>query len=196
MPAREIQFVRGEYYHLYNRGAHRMAIFRKADNYEFVLRRMKQYATEFQITFIAYCLMPTHYHWLVRQDGDADAGLLPQRVFNSYTKAYNNAYNHVGTLFETRFKAKLIDRDEYLRHLCRYIHANPVRDGLALTPELWLYSNYLEWIGIRNGTLVDRTFVQSFFPDRERYKAFVTDYLTGHSDLPKAMKIYLANLST
>lgn len=195
MPAREIQFVQGAYYHLYNRGANRMTIFRHAQNYEFVLRRMKEYVAEFNLSIIAYCLMPNHYHWLVRQDGEHDAGLLPQRVFNSYTKAFNNTYGHTGTLFETRFKAKPIETDEYLRHLCRYIHANPVKDGIALSPDLWVYSNYQEWIGARPGTLVDRGFIQEFFPNIDQYKAFVADYLTGRNDMPKGLQTYLENLS-
>jgi len=195
MPAREIQFVQGAYYHLYNRGANRMTIFRHTQNYEFVLRRMKEYVAEFNLSIIAYCLMPNHYHWLVRQDGEHDAGLLPQRVFNSYTKAFNNTYGHTGTLFETRFKAKSIETDEYLRHLCRYIHANPVKDGIALSPDLWVYSNYQEWIGARPGTLVDRGFIQEFFPNIDQYKAFVADYLTGRNDMPKGLQTYLENLS-
>jgi len=194
MPPRKIQFVQGVYYHIYNRGANRQSIFRSDENYKFCLRLMQQYRQELNITVIAYCLMPNHYHWLVRQDGEKSAGLLPTRVFNSYSKAFNNAYNRSGTLFEDRFDAILVETDEYLRHLCRYIHVNPVKDGFAVAPELWPYSNYLEWVGIRNGQLVDQAFVQAHFSDAQRYQAFVLDYLTGRSALPKGLQLYLENL--
>ncbi|RME60258.1 MAG: transposase [Caldilineae bacterium] len=191
-----MQFAPGAYYHMFNRGAARQSIFRDDDNYLFVLRRMKQYAAELNVKVIAYCLMPNHYHWLVRQDGPEAAGLLPQRVFNSYTKAFNKRYNRTGTLFETRFKCKLVDNDVYLKHLCRYIHANPVRDGFAAAPELWPYSNYLEWIGERPGKLFDPAFVERHFPQRESYREFVYDYLSGSSQLPEQLLAYLRGLYT
>ena len=138
--------------------------------------------------------MPNHYHWLVRQNGAYAAGKLPQNVFNRYSKAFDNTYNHTGTLFETRYKAILVESDEYLRHLCRYIHCNPVVAGIATTPELWPYSNYLEWSGKRQGTLVDRAFVAAFFPVNQPYQAFVYDYLQGHNEMPRGLEEYLESL--
>ena len=91
------------YYHIYNRGARQGSIFREPANYLFVLARMRHYAKAFSISVIAYCLMPNHYHFLLRQEGEAPAGSLPQSVFNSYTKAYNKRYEQSGTLFEHRF---------------------------------------------------------------------------------------------
>jgi len=129
-PYRRIQFTPGQYYHIYNRGSGHRSIFREQDNYLFVLRLVKKYASAFDISVIAYCLMPNHYHFLLRQDGTEAAGLLPQRVFNSYTKAFNKRYDCSGTLFEGRYEAIHVDKEGYLLHLCRYIHANPVKDGL------------------------------------------------------------------
>ncbi|MCP4423654.1 MAG: transposase [Chloroflexi bacterium] len=173
----EISWQPGHYYHIYNRGARRLSIFREEENYLFVLGRLKQYLLEFNLSVIAYVLMPNHYHFLVRQLGEYGAGLLPQRIFNSYSKAYNKRYDHSGTLFEGRYKAKRVNSDPYLRHLCRYIHANPVKDGLVEHIEEWPYSNYLEWAGLRRGTLVDRQFIADMFPDIAAYEQFVRDYL-------------------
>lgn len=170
-------FIPGHYYHLYNRGRSRLPIFHEADNYTFVLRKLKTYLAELQIAIIAYVLMPNHYHFLVRQDGDKAAGLLVQRIFNSYSKAYNKRFAHSGTLFEGPYDARHVHDEAYLRHLCRYIHANPVKDGLAQHIEEWPYSNYHEWMGLRAGTLVDREFVNDYFPDRNGYKEFVVQYL-------------------
>jgi len=167
----------GHYYHIYNRGARQLTIFREETNYLFVLERMKKYLRQLNLSIIVYCLMPNHYHFLVQQLGEIKAGLLPQRIFNSYSKAYNKKYAHSGTLFERRYKAKHVNSDRYLRHLCRYIHANPVKDGLVQHLEEWPYSNYLEWVGLRQGTLVDHDFIAGMFPDVAEYEEFVRDYL-------------------
>lgn len=194
MARRDVAFVKGQYYHLYNRGAHRLSLFRDENDYAYVLAAMNNYRQKLQIAIIAYCLMPNHFHWLVRQDGEAPAGLLSQRTFNGYSKYFNARYQHSGTIFESRFKAILVEKDEYLHHLCCYIHANPVKDGFATTPELWPYSNYPEWIGLRNGNLVDHAFLHQFFPDRTQHRQRVHTYLTGHADLPASFRIYLEHL--
>lgn len=191
MPSRKVEFVQGQYYHIYNRGVGRQAVFLEDENYVFALQRIKKYANAFDIAIVAYCLMPNHYHFLVRQDGPRPAGLLPQRVFNSYTKAFNKRYERTGTLFEGRFKAIHVDKDEYLLHLCRYIHANPVKHGLVLELEEWPYSNYHEWIEVRAGTLVDRVFVQERFPEPQAYVQFVLNYITGLDQLPEGIEGYL-----
>jgi putative transposase len=167
----------GGFYHIYNRGVSKATLFREETNYLFVLRKARAYCQELQVVLIAYCLMPNHYHFLVRQDGEQPAGLLPQRIFNSYSKAYNLRYGHSGTLFERRYQVKQVESDAHLLHLCRYIHANPVKDGLAAGLEAWPYSNYQEWIGKREGKLVDRAFISRHFRSGKDYAEFVADYL-------------------
>ena len=194
MPARTITFNPGCYYHIYNRGVARQSIFVEDENYFYLLRHIKKCIYNFQLSMIAYCLMPNHYHFLVRQDGEAKAGLLPQFVFNRYSKAFNTRYGRSGTLFEGRFKAKPVETESYFLHLCRYIHANPVKDGLVMGPEEWPYSNYLEWIGERSGKLVEHNIIDAYFPNRADYAVFVRDYLLGSVDLPPDIRIYLEDL--
>ena len=67
----------------------------------------------------------------------------------------------------------LVDTEEYVFHLSRYIHLNPVRVGLVSHPAEWLYSNYVEWTEQRSGSLVDRAFVREYFPTGGDYEAFV-----------------------
>lgn len=164
MPQKRPAYLPGQYYHFYNREAHRVSIFKELDNYLFVLRKIKKYTIEFRLTMIAYCLMPNHYHFLIRQDGEQTAGLLPQRVKSSH-----------------------------LLQLCRYIHGNPVKDGLVADPADWPYSNYLEWIGQRDGKLYDPEFVQMNFSSAKDYRVFVLDDLRGR-DLPDEIKEYLDDL--
>jgi putative transposase len=192
MRPRRPDYAPNHYYHIYNRGAHGVSVFREDENYHFVLRKVKQYAAEFELSVIAYCLMPNHYHLLVRQDGDNRAGLLPQRVFNSYSKAYNKRYQHSGTLFQGPYQVIHIEDQGYLLHLCRYIHANPVKDGLVSGLQDWPYSNYPEWIEARPGRLVDRVFVRDNFSTPANYADFADDYLRTRLLLDE-IKDYLAD---
>jgi REP element-mobilizing transposase RayT len=183
----------GMYYHIYNRGAHKVSIFREEANYLFALSKIKEYSKTNQISVIAYCLMPNHYHFLLRQDEEEPAGNLPQSVFNSYTKAYNKRYEHSGTLFEGRFRAKGIQTKSHLFHLCRYIHGNPVKDGIVADPADWPYSNYLEWIGERDGTLLDREFIKTQFEDAGEYRKFLFEYLKSRQ-LPDDVRKFLEDI--
>jgi len=172
-----VTWIPDAYYHIYNRGVSKSTLFRSEFNYQYVLRKAELYCREFDLSMIAYCLMPNHYHFVTRQNGDHPAGLLPQRIFNGYTKAYNLRYAHSGTLFERRYQVKLVDSYAYLLHLCRYVHANPVMAGFVDDPGGWPYSNYLDWIEGRNGKLVDPTFVREHFESAAVYKTFVQDYI-------------------
>lgn len=175
MPCRITPFVEGQFYHIYNRGSGRQPIFFEEENYHYLLHLFMKYTRTTGIAVIAYCLMPNHYHFLVRQDSETPAGLLFQRVFNSYTKAINKKYNRSGTLFQGRYRCILIEKTNQLYHLCRYIHANPVKAGLVASPEQWLFSNYRDWIGLRDGILCDNDFIQTQFGMASEYAEFVQD---------------------
>ena len=203
MPRRQF-FESGHYYHIYNRGNNRGAIFFKPENYIFFLRRWKKYLTPYLDT-VAYTLMPTHYHVLVRVKNPGffeELGFSEptpaisnamQRFGLSYTKAINKSFERVGSLFQGVYQAKLIQTETHLLHLCRYIHGNPVKDGLVADPADWQYSNYLEWIGERDGTLFNPEFVRTYFSVPEDYRQFVRDDLLGR-DLPEDIRLYLESL--
>jgi len=209
MPKRQTQFLPGHYYHIYNRGANRDAIFFCEENYAYLLKLMKKYLLGNEIAVIAYCLMPNHYHFLLRLDGEVDLSEVLARLFRAYVLAVNKQQGRTGTLFEGRFQDVHIDREGYLQHLCRYIHANPVKAGLVTDLDEWPYSNYLEWVGKRPGKLVDMAFVAELCGELPRlrdessrnlrgsgnlglaYRAFVLDYLRGVAGLPEDIQVYL-----
>jgi putative transposase len=173
----KIIYQPGRYYHLYNRGRSRLSICHDRRDYLDILAKLKTYSRKYRIMPIAYTFLPNHYHILCRQDDNPRASLLPQRIFNSYSKIYNLKYQHSGTIFEGPVKTKPVTTQRYLLHLCRYIHANPVLHGITRCPEEWHYTNYHEWIEIRAGTLVDREFIKTHFPTADAYRHFVLDYL-------------------
>jgi REP element-mobilizing transposase RayT len=100
---------------------------------------------------ITYVLMPNHYHLLIQARTDSLSHAM-QLFGISYTKAINKRFQRTGVLLQGAFQAKLVDRDNYLLHLSRYIHLNPVRAGLVQHPEDWNYSSYRDYVGLRNGT--------------------------------------------
>lgn len=169
-----MQHYAGQYYHVYNRGVNRQAIFASEANYYFLLRRVKQFLPSYQIRIIACSLMPNHYHFLVGVDQEGSLSPFFQRLFNSYSQAFNRQQNRTGTLFEGRAKSILVDETNYIYALVRYIHLNPVVAGLVHAPEDWYFSNYLEWIDRRNDELFDPHFRELFFCSPDEYKKFVS----------------------
>jgi len=175
MPYRGDAFTQGQYYHIYNRGAGKGKIFFKDGNYQYLLRLVKEYYRKHGATIIAYCLMPNHYHFLLRQEIEEPLSKFVGVLFNAYVQALNFQHGRTGTLFESRFKHKCVDKWEYLMMLCRYIHLNPVQAKLVARPEDWAYSNYREWIGMRDSALIDKVFVQDHFQSADDYVKFVND---------------------
>ena len=193
MPRRETPFLPDQYYHIYNRGNNRQAVFFERANYLYFLKGLKKYIVPY-VDILAYSLMPTHYHVLGRVKAQQTSEVLKtsevsgkevsrrvslamQKFGISYTKAINKRFSRVGALFQGQFQGKPVQTYEYLLNLCVYIHANPVKDGLVPLPEEWEYSNYLEWMGLRDGTLVKREFILEHFGSPEEYKQLISNYI-------------------
>ncbi len=174
---RKVEFKAGYCYHIYNRGVARQAIFFNDNNWRFFIERLREHFTSDLIDIIAYCLMPNHYHLLIHLLCDDLSSRIMQPFTVSYTKAINAQQRRVGPLFQGRFKATLVDTDEYLLHLSRYIHLNPVHAGLVARPEDWAFSSYRDYVGLRAGTLVKPGLALGQFPSQQAYAQFVADYV-------------------
>lgn len=138
------------YVHYYNRGVNKAEIFFSESNYEYLIRTLYKFLPDYQIELIAYCLMPNHYHILLKHEKPLEGSRFIQRVFNAYTQAVNKQTGRVGTLFQGNVKKRFIEEDEYLAETICYIHFNPISSRLCKSPEGWLYSDYSEGIGLRN----------------------------------------------
>jgi REP element-mobilizing transposase RayT len=169
-------FLKGYYYHIFNRGIDGLNIFYSQANYIYLLKKIKTSVQDYGVSLIAYSLMPNHYHFLALQETDRPLSEWIQWLFNGYGQAMNKQLNRCGTLFQGRAKHILIDKEAYLIHLVRYIHYNPVAANLVNSVEKWAYSNYLEWIEKRKGTLVNMPFIRSYFSTSKEYQEFIEKY--------------------
>ena len=138
---------------------------------------------------ISYCLMPNHYHLLIRPESTGILSECLKNIFISYVQAINKRFKRKGHLFEGRFRSLLVDETKYVLHLCRYIHLNPVKAGLVKFPENWVFSNYKEWIGLRTWGLIDKCFIDSNFSSVSHYKKFVLEYRPAQ-DIQENLKQY------
>ena len=176
---RRYPFQPGYFYHIYNRTKPPQKLYLEDDNYIYFLKIIKRLLLQFEFSIIAYCLMPTHFHFLIQIKGETDFSAFMSRLLSAYSKAFNKKYIRSGPLFTERFKHVAVSQPEHLLHLCRYIHLNPLKAGLVKDINEWPFSNYLEFIGKRNGELFDSTFRDELFGTGEEYEGFVNDFENG-----------------
>lgn len=103
-----------------------------------------------RVKIIAYCLMPTHFHLILKQVIDGGISKFMSDTLNSYTRYFNLRYNRKGPLWVGRFKSVDIEDDDQFLHLTRYIHLNPTTDRLVEKPGDWPYSSYKEYLTNEN----------------------------------------------
>ena len=172
-----MQYTEGCYYHVFNRGAHKEPIFFEEENYRYLITLFTKYSIQYKVTIAAYCCMPNHYHLIIKQNEFGSIASFLKTIFNAYTQAINKRFGLSGTLFQGQAKVKEIDSDSYCLQVIRYIHLNPLTAKLAKSLEKWSYSNYLEWVGKRDGDLMDSQRRDSYFKNGEDYRRFVEDYI-------------------
>lgn len=205
MPCRIEPFVNESYYHIFNRGVEKRIIFSNERDYQRFLQTLYYYQFKgpkprfsmqdrFKIKdfshnpkiveIICYCLMPNHFHLLVRQIEDGGVVEFMQKVINSYTKYYNTKHNRVGHLLQGVFKAVPIETNIQFMHVSRYIHLNPYTSKITDNLDTYPYSSYPHYIGLKKDKLCKSDDVLEFFKDEADYKEFVS----GHGDYARELE--------
>lgn len=143
------------------------------------------------VNIIAYCLMPTHLHLIIRQLEEKGISIFMSNILNSYSRYFNIKHKRKGPLWEGRFKRILVENDEYLIHLTRYLHLNPVTAHLVDVPEKWLYSSYNEYLS--NFSIDSRLCKYDDVLDIKpiAYKEFVEDRIAYQRELAKIRNLLL-----
>lgn len=220
MPAKNSvkQYAEDGIYHVYNRGVEKRLIFLEDRDYKTFLYFLKFYLSpeekvnpktkipnlmnlSDEVSLLAYCLMPNHFHLLIQQKKRDSMVKLMRRVNTNYVMFFNDSNRRVGPLFQGVYKAILIETDEQLLHVNRYIHRNPldlvrVEPSRGFNPHAELlrypYSSYRDYLGRRSTSWVKPTPILSIFgntnaPLTHRYRSYQsfmeeTDEETIHSN--------------
>jgi REP element-mobilizing transposase RayT len=161
----------GAYYHVIHRGNAGEAIFRSKRDREKFLEYLAKAVERFGIKLHTYCLMTNHYHFLV-ETPEANLSRAVQWINVSYAAYFNRKRHRRGHLFQGRFKSILVDADEYLKHLSRYIHLNPVRAKMVEQLVSYPWSSYPAFVGKATAPdWLDMDWLLSLF-GKNRKKAF------------------------
>jgi len=150
------------------------------------------YKKEKIVEIIAYCIMPTHIHFLLRQIRDNGISNFMANIENSYSRYFNTKNNRKGPLWVGRFKNVKVGDDEQLYHLTRYIHLNPVSTDLVNDPILWKYSSYNEYIKEGDKQNYICKFHDILSINTYRYKHFVENNASYQRTISKIKKLILS----
>lgn len=193
-------FASGEFYHVYNRGVEKRSTF--MDKWDFLrfletldfyrksptpmklsdfrrgVIKLKKIGNQKEfVKIFCYSLMPNHFHLLIQQLEEGGISEFMRRLSDSYTRFFNTKYKRVGPLFQGRFKAKLIETDEYLLQLSKYIH----RNAFPLTKwegRVYPYSSYGYYLSGEKHPFCDTEFIGGYFSKTNpklSYKSFVEE---------------------
>jgi putative transposase len=205
-------YVENGYYHIYNRGVEKRLIFQDNQDYRVFLHYLKIYLSPLSgksgkgdsftnltrrrplnnfhqvITLLTYCLMPNHFHLLLKQKPANGIEKFMRSLGTKYVQYFNKRYERVGPLFQDIYKAVLIKTDEQLLHLSRYIHLNSLKDNDkdGPLPEIPFesYSSYGDYLGKRKTNWIHPEEILNFFKTAQRtslkdilsYQSFIEDY--------------------
>jgi len=163
----------GAYYHVMNRGLARQNIFSDRTDHEVFLDLLSDCHEMWGLRVIAYCLLKNHYHLLIHTP-KANLSRVMRHLDGLYTQRYNRRHKRGGPLFRGRYKAIVVDGEEYLMAVARYIHHNPVAAGLVRSPERYAWSSCRLYVKERRRPAwLDADQLLARFPSKNRREAFL-----------------------
>ncbi|MDR3639399.1 MAG: transposase [Isosphaeraceae bacterium] len=139
--------VGGLCYHALNRGNRRETVFHKAGDYDAFLDAMFDASARTSMDLLGYCVMPNHFHLILRPQADGDLSRWMQWLLTAHARRYHRHYKTTGHVWQARFKAFPIEADEHLVTVPRYVERNPLRAELVVRAEDWRWSSLAAWLG-------------------------------------------------
>lgn len=218
MKIKESSLLNGEIYHVFTKSIAGFKIFRDDKEYARMKNSIRYYTIETPplrfsafteikdkegfyknhipanknvVEIIAYCLMPTHIHLILKQSKENGISIFMSKILNSYTRYFNIKTKRKGPLWESRFKKVTINTDEQLLHLTRYIHLNPVTAHLADKPQGWNYSSFKEFLGRENKEECICNYSEVLEINPKTYNDFVISHIDYQRELAEIKKLFL-----
>jgi putative transposase len=215
---RKLDFSTDEYYHVYNRGVEKREIFLNDGDEErfirllylanstkpFVFRDVQNLPLsqirrgDLRTSIGAYCLMPNHFHLLVRETQEGGISTFMEKLTTGYSMYFNKKYKRVGPLFQGRFKARHVNNDNYLKYLFAYIHLNPLKIIDADWKEKGItdprkakeylnkypYSSYDDFLGNRRPerVILNKVTFPEYFETVHDFEEYLEDWLTYNEE--------------
>lgn len=217
--SRNIELSIGEFYHIYNRGTEKRNIFSDAGDYERFLSLLYlcnstepvdiklQGSTLYEVLNIkrennlvdlcVYCLMPNHFHLIIREVVEGGTSRFIQKMITGYTMYFNKKNERTGSLFQGKFKATHVSEDNYLSYLISYIHLNPVKiieplwkeNGIKdrKSAEIFLkkykYSSYLDYIENNRpeSVIINKNAFPEYFENPKDFEESISEWLNYKS---------------
>ncbi|MDP3791355.1 MAG: transposase [Candidatus Omnitrophota bacterium] len=206
MPRRIVPLVKNEVYHIFSRSIAEFVIFNNNEEYRRMMETIKFYNTtkppckfsiykelaapnnepggkEKLVDILAYCLMPTHFHMVLKETDYGNITKFIHSVLNSYSQYFNTRHLRHGPLWQSRFKNVLVKDDIQLLHVTRYLHLNPVTAFIINSPDGWKYSSYMEYMGLLEDSDKICNFSQYIAIEKKSYEKFVKDRIGYQRDL-------------
>lgn len=182
----------GATYHVMERGVQRQKIFNDDMDYNTFMAILQKAIQVNNAHIHAYCLMSNHVHLLI-ETGDEDIGKVVNAVAGNYAKTYNKKYGLRGHLFEDRYKACIVESDEYFLQTSRYIHLNPVKAKMVCHAEDYKWSSYRTIINMKDDGITTTAKTLGYFKVKGEigYRDFVEDiahkYIVSENEIKKMM---------
>jgi len=166
--------------HVFARGNNRQDVFHRHADYDRYLDLLDRYRRRFPTHIYHYCLMPNHVHLVVQVEEGSHLASFMKGVTLGYSRYHQGRYGYVGHLWQGRFRSVLIDQERYLLACGLYVERNPVRAGLADSPDAYAYSSYRFYaLGDSNRFLEENPLYHDLGATREaRRQAYREAYLT------------------
>jgi putative transposase len=200
------KFVNDQIYHVYNRGVEKRNVFLDDRDYFRFIHNLFEFNDErpaenlysevqprkLLVKILVFCLMPNHYHLLLRQEKENGIVKFMQKLGTGYTMYFNQKHDRVGALFQGRFKAILIDKEPHFFYLPCYIHINPldlieskwregeIKDyqGAIDFLENYRWSSHSDYVGKKNfPSVTQREFLLDYFRGENQYKKSIENWL-------------------
>ena len=181
----------GAFYHITSRGNERKNVFKSKRDREKFLEYLESATQRYDAVIHVYCLLDNHYHLLL-ETPSGNLSQIMRHINGAYTTYFNVKRKRSGHLFQGRYKAILVDADEYAKELSRYIHLNPVRAKMVETPEDYDWSSYQYYIGRKKPPAwLTRDFILGYFSKKvataqQGYHGFVSELVHEQYDSPLA----------
>ncbi len=208
------RFIEGEIYHVFNKSISKYGIFNDLDNGQRFLNTFQHYNSRLSLKsysdfnkrkkfnygniinpiensyckVLTYCIMPDHYHFLLKILKSDSLSKLISDIENSYTRFFNIKFERRGPLWQNCFKVVKIRFDDQLLRVSRYIHLNPIVKRLVDRPEDWIFSSYKDFVTNKNVLKnIKELKVQKII----EYKEFVENIDNYSKDLTNIKKLML-----